>query len=624
MAIYHCSVKIVSRSKGRSATGAAAYRAGERIHDERTGTTHDYTRKRGVDHSEIIAPDDAPEWAHDREQLWNRVEAAERRKDAQVAREVEVALPRELDDEQQRELATGYARDQFVERGMIADVCLHHQDGDNPHAHILLTMRELDGDGFSSRKNRDWNDTELLEQWRAEWERHANDALERAGEAERIDHRSYEDQGIERAPTIKLGAAAALEARGMLTERGDINRAITAANDEYEAVLVELDHYRTEQRQQAQEAEEAADLAAYRAELEQQSSDDLLRQMNDAQNNRAREIERRTDAMPEVREPTERADDAKDRRWEAREEQEQARQRFDELTAETHDWENRHPIRAGLHARGWKTDREQAERDRATEDARQRLQDALEREETARRDESAARQEAIDARPDAKQKAIEDYQQDPAREYEKAVREVYMEKQREQREQEEERRAEAERLREQVEQRHRERLADEARQRRAEDHEWQRRDDKRARADQDAQQQERERQEQDERDDEREQRDAPTPERLAEHVRKFGHPSYHEHAEKTDMDDASRQHYDDMREAWKDGPKAAREQKHELKSRFARDPEEAERFSHDARNVEASGDQQRERQSERNQQRQQQAEQQQQAEGPQPQAGRMR
>lgn len=633
MAIYHCSVKIVSRSKGRSATGAAAYRAGERINDERTGITHDYTRKSGVDYCEIMAPDDAPDWAHDREQLWNHAEAAERRKDAQVAREVEVALPRELDDEQQRELATGYAREQFVERGMIADVCLHHQDGDNPHAHILLTMRELDGDNFDSRKNREWNDTELLEEWRAEWERHANDALEKADEAERIDHRSYEDQGIERIPTIKLGAAAALEARGTLTERGDINREITAANDEYEAVLVELDHFRTEQREQAQEAQEAADLDAYRYELEQKDSDELLQLMNGAQSKRNQDIERRTDEMPAVREPNERAEDAIEQRWEAVEEQQKARQQFDELAEETREFENRHPIRASLHERGWRTDKEQAERDRATEGASQRLQDALEREESARRDNNAALQERNDARPAAKQQAIDDYQQDPARDYEKAVREVYMDKQREQREHAEERRAEAERLREQVEQRHRERMADESRQRRTEDDEWQRQRD-RARVDQDAQQQERERQEQGERDSDkdkgREEQDAPNPERLAEHVRKYGHPSYNEHAQKTSMDDESRKHYDDMREAWKEGPKAAREQKHELKSQFERDPKEAERFTPDARNVQASGNKEREQQSEKNQQREKQAEQQQsqqaeqQAEGPAPQAGRMR
>lgn len=213
MAIYHCSAKVIGRSSGRSATGAAAYRAGEKIVDHRTGLIHDYTRKGGVDHAQIIAPAGAPEWATDRSALWNEVEAVEKRKDAQLCREVEVAIPRELTVDQQRQLVLDFAQEQFVARGMVADVAFHHQDGENPHAHILLTTRTIGADGFG-QKAREWNDRALLEQWRSQWAEHANRALERAGHAERIDHRSLADQGIDRQPTQHLGpTATAIERR---------------------------------------------------------------------------------------------------------------------------------------------------------------------------------------------------------------------------------------------------------------------------------------------------------------------------------------------------------------------------------------------------------------------------
>lgn len=240
MAIYHCSAKIISRSSGRSATGAAAYRAGMEITDERTGLVHDYSRKGGVDDSLILAPDHAPSWVHDRAQLWNQVEQAEKRKDAQVAREVEVALPRELSPEQMRELVTGYARSQFVDKGMIADVNIHHAKSDNPHAHILLTTREISPDGFG-QKNRDWNRKELLQEWREAWEIHANKALELAGHEQRIDHRTLEAQGIERVPQIHIGAKVVeMEQRGQRTERGTRALEIEATN----AQIIDLKTYR--------------------------------------------------------------------------------------------------------------------------------------------------------------------------------------------------------------------------------------------------------------------------------------------------------------------------------------------------------------------------------------------
>lgn len=155
LATYRFSAKVISRSTGRSATGAAAYRAGVMITDERTDMTHDYTRRRGVVHAEILTPDDAPEWMQDRAALWNAVEHAERRKDAQLAREIQINLPHELDPETRRNLARDFVEQEFVSRGMVADLTIHAPDprGDerNHHAHVMLTMRALQAEGFGKK-----------------------------------------------------------------------------------------------------------------------------------------------------------------------------------------------------------------------------------------------------------------------------------------------------------------------------------------------------------------------------------------------------------------------------------------------------------------------------------------
>lgn len=229
MAIYHASVKIISRSAGRSAVAAAAYRSASEMTDERTGEVHDYARKGGVTHSEIIAPEGAPAWATDRASLWNAVEAAEKRKDSQLAREVEVALPRELSHEQQVDLVRAFVRERFVAHGMVADFSIHNpkaMDGeDQPHAHIMLTMRRLDGAGFG-KKATEWNpdfgkkdgqafvaDTSPLMNLREAWAGHVNGALERAGRDERVDHRTLAAQ---KATAIERGdelAALTLDRR---------------------------------------------------------------------------------------------------------------------------------------------------------------------------------------------------------------------------------------------------------------------------------------------------------------------------------------------------------------------------------------------------------------------------
>ena len=204
---------MISRSQGRSVTAASAYRVAERIEDRRTGLTFDYAAKGGVDHTEILAPDHAPDWVHDRSELWNRVEESETRKNSQVAREVRVALPDELTHAQRVALVRDYAQTQFVDRGMVADIALHAPgragDERNHHAHILLTTREVDADGFTT-KNRDWTKVEVLEGWREAWARDSNAALERAGVEDRVDHRTLVAQ---RDEALELASAA--------RERGD-------------------------------------------------------------------------------------------------------------------------------------------------------------------------------------------------------------------------------------------------------------------------------------------------------------------------------------------------------------------------------------------------------------------
>ncbi len=230
MAIYHLSAQVIGRSSGRSSVAAAAYRAGQELRDERTGLRHDYSRRRDID-AWIQAPSSAPSWVYARAELWNRVEAAEQRKDAQVCREINVALPMGLGRDRQDELVRGYVAEQFTSRGMVADVAVHRQNPENPHAHMLLTMRRIEGDRFGP-KERQWNGTQTLRGWRESWGTHANRELERSGQEERIDHRSHRDRGIDREPTVHEGPnVREMEARGIRTERGDWNRAVMARNE---------------------------------------------------------------------------------------------------------------------------------------------------------------------------------------------------------------------------------------------------------------------------------------------------------------------------------------------------------------------------------------------------------
>ena len=208
MAIYHFSAKVIGRSSGSSAVASAAYRAAERLHDDRLGRDHDFSNKVGVVHSEIMLPEGAPERLNDRATLWNEVEAGEKRKDAQLAREVEFSIPREMNQQQGVQLAREFVEKQFVERGMVADLNVHWDMGKDgqpkPHAHVMLSMREIGPDGFG-KKVVEWNSTALLKEWREAWADHVNQRLAELDIDARIDHRSLEAQGIDLEPQHKIG-----------------------------------------------------------------------------------------------------------------------------------------------------------------------------------------------------------------------------------------------------------------------------------------------------------------------------------------------------------------------------------------------------------------------------------
>ena len=231
MAIYHLSVKTISRSDGRSATAAAAYRAATMIVDERSTRVHNYSRKRGVVSTHIVLPVDAPVWAHDRAGLWNAAEQAETRKNSTVAREFEIALPSELTPLERQQLATQLAQEIVSRHGCAADVAIHapsHQgDQRNHHAHILLSTRKLAENGFGA-KTRELDDQklgrELVQYWRERFAQLQNHYLAKAGCSQRVDHRSFKEQGLDQVPSTHLGpAAVGYERRTGLPSRRRLN-----------------------------------------------------------------------------------------------------------------------------------------------------------------------------------------------------------------------------------------------------------------------------------------------------------------------------------------------------------------------------------------------------------------
>jgi ATP-dependent exoDNAse (exonuclease V) alpha subunit len=261
MAIYHLSVKPVSRGVGRSATAAAAYRSASQVADRTTGQVFDYTRKSGVEHAEIVLPTEAAKrdinWPREREQLWNVAEEAEKRKDARVAREYEVALPHELSQRERTELVREFSQEIANRFGVAVDFAIHkpHREGDerNHHAHVLTTTRRIEATGLGAKAEIEWADTDRAKRGlgpakeevaaiRERWATLTNEKLQEHGHESRVDHRSLKDQGIDREPTTHLGpAVSGMQRRGMDTEVGARIQAEAQARLERAAELGRLE-----------------------------------------------------------------------------------------------------------------------------------------------------------------------------------------------------------------------------------------------------------------------------------------------------------------------------------------------------------------------------------------------
>jgi len=281
MAIYHFSAQIISRGKGQSAVASASYRSGEKLVDERTGETKFYKRNVEPD-TMILTPHHAPRWTKDREKLWNEVERIEKNKNSQLAREINIALPVELSNDEQRKLVRQYVQDQFVYSGMVADVAIHRDDKKNPHAHIMLTIRPFEADGSWGNKKRkiyefdndgnkildqkgkpkyktefitDWDQRDTLKKWREEWANYTNRALEKEGIQEKITHLSHEARGLEQLPTIHEGyVAREMEKREAgSSELVKINNEIRAYNKN----IIDLSEYRKQKEELEKEIEQA-------------------------------------------------------------------------------------------------------------------------------------------------------------------------------------------------------------------------------------------------------------------------------------------------------------------------------------------------------------------------------
>ena len=284
MAVYRCEIKTIGRAAGRSAVAAAAYRSATRGTNQRDGVTHDYRRRsRGVVHSEIVAPAHAPDWAQQRNRLWNEAEAAENRRNSVTAREIIVSLPHELDDRQRADLVRQFAAGLLDRYGVAVDMSIHRPDpkGDNRnhHAHLMMTTRRLTAEGFTE-KTRELDDQTKpkdggrprgpleVEAIRTLWENEQNNALSRAGVADRVTRKSLAEQGIDREPQPKIGEAAnALQRRGEPSRRGELHKQVTERNADKlrqvqeEQQRVTMREHMARQRSERREAEKSADMA---------------------------------------------------------------------------------------------------------------------------------------------------------------------------------------------------------------------------------------------------------------------------------------------------------------------------------------------------------------------------
>jgi len=301
MAIYHLSLKTISRSKGQSAVASSAYRSGSKLKDRETGETKDFTKKHGVEYSEIQLPSQAPAEYYDREVLWNAVQEKESKANAQLAREVEVAFPQELDRDTQKKLVHDYVQRSFVDRGMCADWSIHDKEDGNPHAHIMLTTRAIKKNGTWAPKQKstylldesgakipqidpktgqqkigargrkmwkrttesytDWNDRSNAEIWRKSWAESCNQYL---APENKIDHRSYERQGVEQIPTIHEGHVA--REMGDRSERVQTNIDVKAGNRELRGLSATIAKIQEEARKLFRQIAELTELIRKRAQ----------------------------------------------------------------------------------------------------------------------------------------------------------------------------------------------------------------------------------------------------------------------------------------------------------------------------------------------------------------------
>ena len=278
MAIFHLAIQVIKRSKGKSAVASSAYRSGTKMTNEYDGEIHDYTRKGGIHSSAILLPPHAPKEYADRSTLWNAVEKIEKQHNAQLAREIEVSIPKEIPSDLWQRMMIDFCNSNFVKQGMIADLSIHNKDPNNPHCHIMLTMRPIDKNGKWLAKSRkvydldsngqriklasgnwkshkedttDWNSQDNAELWRANWSEHCNLYLENLGHTERIDHRSYERQGIDQIPQIHLGVSASqMEQKGIKTDRGNCNREILNDNQQMKILRTRISRLMKWQREE--------------------------------------------------------------------------------------------------------------------------------------------------------------------------------------------------------------------------------------------------------------------------------------------------------------------------------------------------------------------------------------
>lgn len=273
MALYSFDSRILGRNSGHTAVGYAAYCAAEKLYDDYYGQTRNFEKAQQEERiyaKGIMAPAHAPEWVHDRAELWNHVEKSEKRKDSQLCREIIITLPRELTHQQNHKLIKRYVQEQYVDKGMIADISLHNLEGKNPnpHVHILLTTRRIEKNGFAAKKEDDWRpkitkdpktkraiiDPEYIKAERLTWEGYYNHALEQAGREERVDCRSLKDRGIDKTPAPKLGKAHKMEQR-------DEWKGKTRAGDDWRAVKDLNDRKRQLQQLQQERAEVEKEIA---------------------------------------------------------------------------------------------------------------------------------------------------------------------------------------------------------------------------------------------------------------------------------------------------------------------------------------------------------------------------